>query len=200
MATAHLQTLPPRVVPGVADRIRSVVASARAVPNSLPPFWIVCALTLVVAHYQLWGRLNIIYKILGTVVVVMMPFTAGFTRLLSLPAVIWLLVFEAVMVANMILGRYFTLSELFTTASAPVILIRSLPFMLCGYTLAHHLNWQRRFLLFVGAVYWLFAIRDARGFVTGAREQLGRAEQYAQTQGFEDVKIGSMYVLSLIHI
>ncbi|MEI6239032.1 MAG: hypothetical protein WCR51_01450 [Planctomycetia bacterium] len=194
MATAHLQTLPPRTVPGVADRIRSAFASARSVPSSLPPFWIACALTLIVAHYQLWGRLNIVYKILGTVVVVMMPFTAGFARIISRPAVIWLLVFEAVMVANMALGRYFTVSSLFTTASAPVILIRSLPFLLCGYTLARHPLWQRRFLLFVGAVYWLFAVQDARGFIAGARAQLGRAETYTQTQGLDDTRVGSMYV------
>jgi hypothetical protein len=194
MATAQLQPLPQQASRGVADRFRAAVAGARAIPSSLPPFWIACALTLIVAHYQLWGRLNIVYKIMGTVVVVMMPFTAGFTRLVSFPAVLWLLAFELVMVANMFVGRYFTVSSLFTTASAPVILLRSLPFMLCGYTLARHLNWQRRFLLFVGAVYWLFAIQDARGFITGAREQLGRAEQYAQTQGFDDTKIGSMYV------
>jgi len=193
MATAHLQTLQSQASSGVADRFRAAVAGARAIPSSLPPFWIACALTLIVAHYQLWGRFNIVYKIMGTVVVVMMPFTAGFARLVSLPAVLWLLAFELVMVANMAVGRYFTLSSLFTTASAPVILIRSLPFLLCGYTLARHLNWQRRFLLFVGAVYWLFAIQDARGFIAGARAQLGRAEQYAQTQGFDDAKIGSMY-------
>lgn len=194
MATAHLQALPPQTSPNIAGRFRAAMAAARTVPSSLPPFWIACALTLIVAHYQLWGRLNIAYKIMGTVVVLLMPFTAGFWRLISRPAVIWLLIFEFVMVANMLLGRYLTLSSLFSTASAPVILIRSLPFLLCGYTLARHLNWQRRFLLFVGAVYWLFAIQDARGFIAGARAQLGRAEQYAQTQGFDDTKIGSMYV------
>jgi hypothetical protein len=194
MATAQLQPLPQQASRGVADRFRAAVAGARAIPSSLPPFWIACALTLIVAHYQLWGRLNIVYKIMGTVVVVMMPFTAGFSRLLSLPAVIWLLAFELVMVVNMFVGRYFTVSSLFTTASAPVILLRSLPFLLCGYTLARHLNWQRRFLLFVGAVYWLFAIQDARGFVAGARNQLGRAETYTQTQGLDDTRIGSMYV------
>jgi hypothetical protein len=194
MATAHLQTLPSQASPGVSDRFRAAVAGAQAIPNSLPPFWIACALTLIAAHYQLWGRFNIVYKIMGTVVVVMMPFTAGFWRLISRPAVIWLLIFEFVMVANMLLGRYFTLSSLFTTASAPVILIRSLPFLLCGYALARHLNWQRRFMLFVGAVYWLFAIQDARGFIAGARNQLGRAETYTQTQGLDDTRIGSMYV------
>jgi O-antigen ligase len=71
--------------------------------------------------------------------------------------------------------------------------------MLCGYTLARHLNWQRRFLLFVGAVYWLFAIQDARGFIAGARAQLGRAEQYAQTQGFDDLKVGSMYAGAFVY-
>ena len=199
MATANLQTLPSQASPGVADRFRAAVAGAQAIPGSLPPFWIACALTLIVAHYQLWGRFNIVYKIMGTVVVVMMPFTAGFTRLVSLPAVLWLLAFELVMVANMLVGRYFTLSSLFTTASAPVILIRSLPFLLCGYTLARHLNWQRRFLLFVGAVYWLFAIQDARGFIAGARAQLGRADQYAQTQGFDDANIGSMYAGAFVY-
>lgn len=199
MATAHLQALPPPITPGIAGRMRAAVATARAVPGSLPPFWIACALTLIVAHYQLWGRFNLFYKIMGTVVVVMMPFTAGFTRLISRPAVLCLLAFELVMVANMLLGRYFTVSSLFTTASAPVILIRSLPFLLCGYTLARHLNWQRRFLLFVGAVYWLFAIKDARGFIAGARAQLGRADQYAQTQGFDDANIGSMYAGAFVY-
>jgi hypothetical protein len=194
MATAHHKAFSAKASPGVASRFREAVAAASTVPNSLPPFWIACALTLIVAHYQLWGRLNIAYKIMGTVVVVMMPFTAGFWRLLSKPAVIWLLGFELVMVANMLLGRYYTISSLFTTASAPVILIRSLPFMLCGYTLARHLNWQRRFLLFVGAVYWFFAIQDARGFIAGAQNQLSRAETYTQTQGLEDIRIGSMYV------
>lgn len=170
------------------------MAAARAVPSSLPPFWIACALTLIVAHYQLWGRLNIAYKIMGTVVVVLMPFTAGFWRLISRPAVIWLLIFEFVMVANMLLGRYFTISSLFTTASAPVILIRSLPFLLCGYTLARHPIWQRRFLIFVAAVYWLFAVQDARGFIAGARSQLGRAETYTQAQGLDDTRAGSAYV------
>ncbi|MEI6505345.1 MAG: hypothetical protein WCO90_05625, partial [Planctomycetota bacterium] len=199
MATAHLEALSRQPTPGVKDRFRSAVAAARAVPGSLPPFWIACALTLIVAHYQLWGRFNLVYKIMGTVVVVMMPFTAGFSRLLSLPAVLWLLAFELVMLANMLVGRYFTISSLFTTASAPVILIRSLPFLLCGYTLGRHLNWQRRFLLFVGAVYWLFAIQDARGFIAGARAQLGRADQYAQTQGFDDAKIGSMYAGAFVY-
>jgi hypothetical protein len=193
VATTFLEPAAPRSLSGVTDRVRSVATSIRAVPNSLLPFWIACALTLIVAHYQLWGRLNLVYKIMGTVVVVMMPITAGFARMLSRPAVLWLLVFEAVMVANMFLGRYYTLSSLFTTASAPVILIRSLPFLMCGYTLARYPVWQRRFLLFVATVYWLFALQDARGFIAGTRAQLGRAEQYAQTQGFEDVRIGSAY-------
>ena len=193
MATAHLQSLPPQAAPGFAQHVRRVGAAVSAVPSSLPPFWIACALTLIVAHYQLWGRLNIIYKLMGTVVVVLMPFTAGFTRILVRPAVLWLLLFEAVMVGNMVIGRYFTVSSLFTTASAPMILIRSMPFMLCGYTLARHPVWERRFMLFVAAVYWLFAVQDARGFIAGARAQLGRAEQYAQTQGFDDTRIGAMY-------
>ena len=194
MASAYLQSLPLRAGLKFGRHLGTFGATTRSIPNSLPPFWIACALTLIVAHYQLWWQLNTGYKIMGTVVVVMMPFTAGFFRLVSRPAVLWLLAFEAVMVANMLIGRYYTLSSLFTTASAPVILIRSLPFLLCGYTLAGHLNWQRRFLLFVGAVYWLFAIQDARGFIAGARNQLGRAETYTQTQGLDDTRIGSIYV------
>ena len=194
MASAYLQSLPSRAGLKFGRQLGTFGAATRSIPNSLPPFWIACALTLIVAHYQVWGTFNLVYKIMGTVVVVMMPFTAGFSRLLSLPAVLWLLAFELVMVANMLMGRYLTISSLFTTASAPVILIRSLPFLLCGYTLARHLNWQRRFLLFVGAVYWLFAIQDAQGFIAGARNELGRAETYTQTQGLDDTRIGSMYV------
>lgn len=194
MASAYLQSLPSKAGLKFGRQLRTFGAATRSIPNSLPPFWIACALTLIVAHYQLWWQLNTGYKIMGTVVVVMMPFTAGFFRLVSRPAVLWLLAFEGVMVANMLVGRYFTISSLFTTASAPVILIRSLPFLLCGYTLARHLNWQRRFLLFVGAVYWLFAIQDARGFIAGARNELGRAETYTQTQGLDDTRIGSIYV------
>ena len=199
MASAYLQSLPSRAGLKFGRQLGTFGAATRSIPNSLPPFWIACALTLIVAHYQLWWRLNIGYKIMGTVVVVMMPFTAGFFRLVSRPAVLWLLAFEAVMVANMLIGRYYTLSSLFTTASAPMILIRSLPFMLCGYTLARHLDWQRRFLFFVAAVYWLFAVQDARGFIAGAREQLGRAEQYSQTQGLDNLTAGSVYVGAFVY-
>jgi hypothetical protein len=59
------------------------------VPNSRPSFWIVCALTLAVAPYQLFGRLNIVYKITGMfVVVALMPLTARVARMLAkLPVV-----------------------------------------------------------------------------------------------------------------
>ncbi len=194
MATAELPAIPLPAEPAGDEHFPRARPAARAIPGSLVPFWIACAITLIVAHYQLWGRLNIVYKIMSTVVVLMMPFTAGVTRLITRPAVLCLLAFEGVMVANMLIGRYFSWSSLFTTASAPMILIRSLPFLLCGYTLARHLPWQRRILLFVAAIYWLFAIQDARGFIAGARGQLGRAETYTQAQGLEDVSIGGAYV------
>lgn len=199
MATAELPAIPLPVEPVAEEHFQRTRPAARAIPSSLVPFWIACAITLIVAHYQLWGRFNIVYKVMSTVVVLMMPFTAGVTRLIARPAVLCLLAFEGVMVANMLVGRYFSWSSLFATASAPMILIRSLPFLLCGYTLARHLNWQRRILLFVAAVYWLFAIRDARGLIAGARGQLGRTETYAQAQGLEDVSIGGAYVGAFVY-
>ena len=80
MASAYLQSLPSRAGLKFGRHLGTFGATTRSIPNSLPPFWIACAITLIVAHYQVWGTFNLVYKIMGTVVVVMMPFTAGFYR------------------------------------------------------------------------------------------------------------------------
>jgi hypothetical protein len=165
---------------------KNIAASrAQAVPVSLPPFWIICAMTLVVAHYQLWGRLNVAYKGLGVTVLVMAVITAGFVRLLSRPQVLCLLAFQLVMIVNMILGRFYDVSELFTTSSPPIILFRCLPLMLCGYTIARFPQQQRAFLLVIATIYWLFCIPDFIGFAAGAREGLDRSMTQVQRQGLE---------------
>jgi hypothetical protein len=110
MATAHLQSLPPQAAPGFAQQLRRVGAAVSAVPSSPPPFWIAYALTLIVAHYQLWGRLNIAYKVLGVVVILMAIFAAGLARMLGRPQVLCLLTFQLVMIVNMALGRFYDLS------------------------------------------------------------------------------------------
>lgn len=158
-------------------------ARARAVPSSLPPFWIICGLTLVVAHYQLWGRMNLAYKGLGALVVATMLISAGLARLLSRPAILWLLAFELVMVVNMIMGRFYDVSALFTTSSPPIVLLRSFPMILCGYTLAKHPTRERTFLLVVAAAYWLLCIPDFFGFISGAQGGLDRSQQQIETQG-----------------
>ncbi len=160
-------------------------ARARAVPSSLPPFWIICGLTLVVAHYQLWGRMDLAYKGLGAVVVAMMLVSAGLTRLLTRPAMLWLLAFELVMVVNMIAGRFYDISALFTTSSPPIVLLRCIPMVLCGYTLAKHPARERTFLLFIAAAYWLMCIPDFFGFISGAQGGLDRAQQQIATQGID---------------
>lgn len=175
------------------------ISRARAVPPSLPAFWFVSALTLLVAHYQIWQRFNVGYRIIGALVVLMMPVTAGLVRMLGRPAVIWLLVFEAVMVVNMLMGRYLTPGDLLATASHPVQLLRCLPLMLCGYTLAKYPRAETRFMLGVAFIYWLFSIPEVIGFVRGAQTGLGRNEQYAQTFGYEDLRQGEAYVGAFIY-
>ena len=92
MASAYLQSLPSRAGLKFGRQLGTFGAATRSIPNSLPPFWIACALTLIVAHYQLWWRLNIGYKIMGTVVVVMMPLLLMLYLLLELLMVYILLV------------------------------------------------------------------------------------------------------------
>jgi hypothetical protein len=158
------------------------VVRAGTLPGSLPPFWIVCGLTLVVAHYQLWGRFNLAYKGLGVVVVLMAVASAGFARMLSRPQVLCLLAFQVVMIGNMVLGRFYDLSALFTTSSPPIILFRCLPMMLCGYTIARYPRQQRTFFLVIATIYWLFCIPDLVGFLSSTRGGLDRSMQQIQTQ------------------
>lgn len=185
MATVEVGSLrEPRVTSGGTPMASQRWASRlQAVPGSLPPFWIVCGLTLVVAHYQLWGRLNLAYKGLGVVVVVLMVLSAGFSKMLSRPQVLWLLLFELVMIINMVMGRFYDVYALFTTSSPPIVLLRSLPLMLCGYTLARYPRQERVFLLTIAIVYWLLCLPDFIGFVTSTRGGLDRSLQQVQTQG-----------------
>jgi hypothetical protein len=153
---------------------------------------------LIVSHYQIWQRFNVGYKVLGFLVVLMMPLTAGFMRMLSRPAVLWLLLFEAVMVVNMLLGRYLP-EEMFSTASHPVQLIRALPLMLCGYTLAGYHASEKRFFFLVSLVYLLFSVVEVRGFITGAGQGLDRAKQYTQTFGLDDARAAAGYVGAFVY-
>lgn len=158
-------------------------ARARAVPSSLPPFWIICGLTLVVSHYQLWDRINLAYKGFSVFALAMMLFSAGLARMVSRPAMLWLLGFELVMVVNMIIGRFYDFSALFTTSSPPIVLVRCLPMILCGYTLAKHPARERTFLLVVAAAYWLMCVPDFFGFITSAQSGLDRTQQQIATHG-----------------
>jgi hypothetical protein len=153
---------------------------------------------LIVAHYQIWQRFNVGYKVLGVLVVLMMPLTAGFMRMLTRPAVVWLLLFEAVMVANMLLGRYLP-DQMFSTASHPVQLIRAMPLMLCGYTIARYNASEKRFFFLVTLVYLLFSVFEVRGFILGAGKGLGRAEQYTETFGLDDARAGAGYVGAFVY-
>lgn len=172
-----------RPLPNPAGAAAGWVARAKAVPASLPPFWIICGLTLLVAHYHLWGRMNVAYKGLGAIVVAMALVSAGFARMLSRPAMLWLLLFELVMVVNMLMGRFYDVSALLSTSSPPIVLLRCIPMMLCGYTLAKHPARERTFLLVIAAAYWLMCIPDFFGFISGAQGGLDRAQQQIATQG-----------------
>jgi hypothetical protein len=200
-ATPNAVSVPANEIAASSSRLskgRTEVSAGSAPASSLLPFWLVCALTLIVSHYQIWQRFNVGYKVLGVLVVLMMPLTAGFMRMLSRPAILWLLVFEAVMVASMLLGRYLP-DQMFSTASHPVQLIRALPLMLCGYTLARYPASEKRFFLLVSLVYLLFSVVEVRGFITGAGQGLDRAKQYTQTFGLDDARAGAGYVGAFVY-
>lgn len=185
MATADLRAFQPKSSQRLPGRLQITTAKLATIPSSLPPFWIICGLTLLIAHYQLWGRFNFAYKGLGILVVAMMIVTSGFTRMLSRMTVLWLLAFELVMVVNMALGRFYSVSDLFTSSSPPIVLLRCLPLLLCGYTLARFPRQERSFLLAVATIYWLFCLPDLVGFVGSARSGYDRSMQQVTTQGLD---------------
>ena len=128
-----------------------------------------------------------------------MPCAAGFGRFISHRVVVALLLFESVVVLNGVTGRYLSASDLLQPSNTAAILLRCLPMMMCGYTLAKFPKYERVFLLTVGLVYFLFAVPDAIGFRSISGTALGRTKMAAEHFGLDSADAANSYVHTFIY-
>ncbi len=148
--------------------------NADSVRVSLIIFWIACLVTLIMSHYAISARLNVPYKVMTVVVVVLVPFTAGVLSLVRKPAVLWLLLFNVILVLGYLSGYTGSPKDLFTVGSDPVVMVRVFPFMLCGYTLAQFPRVEKRWMLALLVAFALVTLPDAYTFARGSLQGLRR--------------------------
>lgn len=153
-------------------------------PSSLPVFWVVCLVTIVMSHYALAARLNLPYKLLTVLIVVLAPFTAGFTKLLVQRQVLWLLAFEVVLVVGCLVGYTGKPTDLLSVGSDPIVMIRVFPMMLCGYTLAQYPRQEKRWILALLLLYALLTLPDAITMGRGSLQGLKR--ERLMTQSYDE--------------
>jgi hypothetical protein len=137
-------------------------------------FWVVCLITLVMSHYALAGRLNLPYKLMTVLVVAIAPFTAGFVNLFSKRAVLWLLLFELVLIIGCLTGYTGTPSELIGVSADPIVMVRVFPFMLCGYTLAQYPRTEKAWMAWLVVLFAILTLPDAAAFARGSLQGLNR--------------------------
>lgn len=141
---------------------------------SLKVFWAICLITIVMSHYAIAARLNIPYKLMTLLVVAAAPFTSGFASLFSKRAVAWLLVYEAVLVLGCLTRHTGNPSDLYDVHSAPIVMLRVFPFMLCGYTLAQFRRQEKWWLLGLLMLFTVVTLPDAIVFARGSLQGLNR--------------------------
>ena len=166
---------------------RSLVRSETAVsppPIALLVFWTVAFLTMIFGHYQISFRLNLTYKVLTVLVCVLAPLTPGFMSLLAKRSVLYLLVFELVLIVGCLTGYTGSPSDLIRVSSQPVVMFRVLPFMLCGYTLAAYPRSERWFIGLLVALFAAITFPDAlvllKGTASGKLRERFLIEAYDQ--------------------
>jgi hypothetical protein len=143
-------------------------------PASVIILWALSLATLLIGHYQIAARLNLPYKALTVLVVLVMPLTAGFVSMLTKRPVLYLLLFEAVLVLGCLTGYTGSPGDLFRVGSQPVVFLRVLPFMLCGYTLALYPKYERWFLGVLLVLFTVISIPDIVTISSGALRGLNR--------------------------
>ena len=142
--------------------------------GSLIVFWAVCLVTIVMSHYSISARLNLPYKLMTLLVVAIAPLTTGFLNLFSKRAVLWLLLFEVVLVIGCLTGYTGSPSDLIGVSADPIVMIRVFPFILCGYTLAQYPRYEKRWLIWLLLLFTLLTLPDAIAFLRGSTQGLRR--------------------------
>ncbi|MEI6537837.1 MAG: hypothetical protein WCN98_21015, partial [Verrucomicrobiaceae bacterium] len=160
------------------------VAGVGMPPASILVFWGVALLTTIFGHYQISGRLNLPYKGLTILVCLLAPLSPGFLSLFRKRQVLYLIVFEAVLILGCLAGYTGSPSDLLRVGSQPVIFLRVFPFLLCGYTLALHPRFERLYLSGLLAAFALLTLPDAillfRGTTSGIVRERFLIEAYDQ--------------------
>jgi hypothetical protein len=142
--------------------------------GSLAVFWTVCLITIVMSHYALSARLNLPYKLMTVLVVVLAPLTTGFLNLFSKRAVLWLLLFEVVLIIGCLTRYTGSPSDLIGVSADPIVMIRVFPFILCGYTLAQFPRHEKWWLMSLLVLFALLTFPDALAFFQGSTQGLRR--------------------------
>ena len=142
--------------------------------GSLIVLWVVCLITMLMSHYAFAARLNLPYKIMTLVVVAITPFTTGFVNLFNKRAVLWLLLFELVLIIGCLTRYTGHPSDLISVHSDPIVMIRVFPFLLCGYTIAQFPRYEKRWMFWLLAVFAILTLPDAASFARGSLQGLRR--------------------------
>ena len=160
------------------------VAGVGRPPASILVFWGVALLTMIFGHYQISGRLNLPYKGLTILVCLLAPLSPGFLSLFRKRQILYLIVFEAVLILGCLAGYTGSPSDLLSVGSQPVIFLRVFPFLLCGYTLALHPRFERLYLSALLTAFALLTLPDAillfRGTTSGIVRERFLIEAYDQ--------------------
>jgi hypothetical protein len=149
-------------------------ANAAKPPASLLILWALALVTLLFGHYQIAARMNLPYKGLTVLVVLIMPLTAGFVSMMTKRPVVYLFLFEAVLLLGCLTGYTGSPGDLLRVGSQPVVFLRVLPFMLCGYTLALYPKYERWFLGILLVLFTIVSIPDILTMSSGTMQGLTR--------------------------
>lgn len=188
-------TLEPRQVHDLVDWGRGRLRNETAMPRpstALLVFWTVTFITVIFGHYQIAARLNLPYKALTVLVCALAPLTPGFMSLLAKRSVLYLMVFELILIVGCLTGYTGSPSDLIRVSSPPVVMLRVFPLMLCGYTLAAYPRSERWFIGLLVALFAAITFPDALVLLTGTAS--GQVRERFLTEAYD--KASSQAVLS----
>jgi len=104
--------------------------------------------------------------------------------LLRKRAVLWLFLYEVVLVLGSLTGYTGHPSDLTRVGSDLIVMIRVFPFLLCGYTLSQYPRYEKRWMLALVVLFALLTLPDAIIFASGNMQGLRR--ERLLTGAFDD--------------
>ena len=157
---------------------------------ALVVFWVVCLVLAVVSHYAISGRLNLAYRAVTVLVILLTPFTPGFFSLFQKRAVIWLMLFELVLIVGCLTGYTGAPSDLVSVNADPIVMLRALPFLLCGLTLSRFPRAEKRWIFALLVLFTMVQLPDAVTFARGSMAGLRR--ERILTEAFDEASANAI--------